>query len=319
VCSSDLDNLAFGTLKPDPTGKSCVTDVETPAEIDPAGTAVPTLPTRAMAWDSQVVTVTGTSFPSWTQGALYDCTNTSAASGTIPASSGSAIAATAGYALSVKNSGTSIVTLTAPTASGATDTIDGQAALTLYPGDIAELYVAGVGLWRNRSMQRARPSLPPVTRSASATLTSADFGTEQRVGATATLTLMQTGSTSGKAPAGTQIAFLVTAASTTLTIARAGSDTIAGQTSLTVTSQWTGVVLQSDGSGHWDIVGLMGAGALGSAAAKSASDNTKASLASVSGTFTAGDVILAADTGGTVTDGGSPWAYGIPAAIALGR
>lgn len=43
---------------------------------------------------------------------------------------------------------------------------------------------------------------------------------------------------------------------------------------------------------------------LGTAAAKAASDNTKASVASVSGATTAGHLLSAADTAGTVTDSG---------------
>jgi hypothetical protein len=286
---------------------------------DAAALAMPQLPARAMAWDAVAIAVSGTSFPAWTQGALYDCTNTSAAAGTLPNGSGAAIAATPGYCLSFKASGSAPVTLSASTTSSCTDTIDGQAAIVLYPGDEVSLYLAAVGMWRNRAMQHARPSMPSVARAANATLTvTADGGTLQRVSGTCTLTLPQTGSGAGKARDGMEIAFLVTAGATTLTIARGGTDTIAGNTSLTVNAQWSGLTLKSDGAGHWDIVGLTGAGAIGSAAAKAASNTGLATLASVSGTVGTGDVAVFTDTSGTIGDGGSPWTYSIPVAIVLG-
>ena len=286
---------------------------------DAGALAVPQLPARAMAWDAQAITVSGTSFPAWTPGALYDCTNTSAAAGTLPNGSGVAITAAPGYCLSLKASGSAPVTLSASTTSSCTDTIDGQASLVLYPGDEASLYLAAVGLWRNRATQYARPSMPSVARAANATLTvTADGGTTQRVGATCTLTLPQTGNGAGKARDGVAIAFLVTAGATTLTIARAGSDTIAGNSSLTINAQWSGVTLKSDGAGHWDIVGLTGAGAIGSAAAKAASNTGLGTLASVSGTVGTGDLAIFADAAGTVGDGGSPWAYSIPVAMVFG-
>lgn len=46
-------------------------------------------------------------------------------------------------------------------------------------------------------------------------------------------------------------------------------------------------------------------GSLGQAAFKSVTDNTKASVASVNGVFTAGHIIVAADTAGTIEDGGA--------------
>lgn len=57
------------------------------------------------------------------------------------------------------------------------------------------------------------------------------------------------------------------------------------------------------GGANWDGVVLVG---LGTAAYKVASDNSKASVASVSGSITAGHVAVFSDTAGTIEDGGAP-------------